>query len=37
MPVSGQQQARHVEASAASDAIAVLSALQQAETFAQHP
>src|SRR5262245_14719092 len=36
MPVSGQQ-ARHVEASAASDAIAVLSALQQAETLVQHP
>jgi hypothetical protein len=35
MPVSGQQ-ARHVEASAASDAVAVLSALQQAETLAQH-
>ena len=36
MPVGGQQ-ARHVEASAASDAIAVLSALQQAETLVQHP
>lgn len=35
MPVDGQQ-ARYVEASAASDAIAVLGALQQAETLAQH-
>jgi hypothetical protein len=35
MPAGGQQ-TRHVEASAASDAVAVLSALQQAETLAQH-